>query len=215
MREYTKTRLERLAEGEDFATIYNEEIREILGNSNDNILFDTELQFFHHNNHYDLIQKAKQEKLLLTLPRKSIEVEFKVDKIYSYNELFRDKTCREHSKNYYNYKEEIRRLFKENDKSGLLSEIIKSKYLLIQVEFEVNNRLRDLDNVMKPFLDNLFENTTNTDNSVKRISEAFIYKNEDNDQESIYVRLVVLNEDDVQLCSIKNSIKNRKVLDIF
>ena len=209
MREFKETRLDRLKNGTPFMDIYKEEVAEILNIETSATFFNEELGLFYQNNYYDQIKQARAEKVLLSLPKRYIEIEFNVSRIYSYNELFRDKECRQHNQKYYSYKEEIKRLFKDNDHSGKLSDILKSKYLLIQVEFEVNNRLRDLDNVMKPFLDNLFDNTTNTDNSVKRISEGFIFKNEENNDESIYFRLVELNESDIEFCSIKNSIKNK------
>lgn len=118
----------------------------------------------------------------------------KVDKIMSYNELF-DVMVGKGAKNiqynqkYLNYNKQIYDMLASIDKENTIKDTLNSRFLHIEVEFIVNYRQKDLDNILKPFIDALFKYGGVSDNKIKSIKHSGIYKNEINNDEYIAFRL--------------------------
>lgn len=201
--------IERIKNGENAMDILREEVLKIHAIQSscfiDETIYDKEVGKYvtYYIDGYEQIKQAKIEKAILNLPRiLSKSYCFKVNKIVSYNETF-DEMNKKHKQSYFDYKEEIKKLFEENDKDGLLTEFLSHKNILLNVEFYVNYSQKDLDNITKPFIDFLFANLkeNKNDNKVKKLYTEII-KSESKEEE-IWFNIIILNDEDVQRSRIK------------
>jgi len=128
-----------------------------------------------------LIKKAKQEKENYKNEASLVSnvYMFKLNKIESYNDLIdfwieKNRKFVKHNEKYDYYKKEISKLFNVNNKNGKLTEFLEYKNIKINLEFYVNYRQKDIDNITKPFIDCLFYNVNTDDNNIKEINSKIL-----------------------------------------
>lgn len=113
---------------------------------------------------------------------------FNLDKIYSYNDFF----ASSNGKTYYNslrdkYKEEIKKEYLKNKDN--IDRFLRMERIEIEIDFIINYRQKDIDNITKPFIDILYNvaGLKNDNNIYKIISSKS--KNLDNNEEYILLRI--------------------------
>lgn len=122
--------------------------------------------------------------------------EFNLEKIYSFNDFFQ---VNKSGKTYYNelrdkYKEEIRKEYKRN--IGI-ENFLKFEKIQIELDFIINYRQKDIDNITKPFIDILYlcAGLKNDNNICKLITTK--HKNLESNEEKIYIRLKKLSKSQI------------------
>ena len=96
------------------------------------------------------------------------------------------------SKSYCEYSNNLHRLLKENKVVRIPEEI---KHLHIDLEIMVSYSQRDLDNVEKPFIDNLFNYLKRDDNCLKSLEKVNILKVDEKWQEGYYFKIQGITEE--------------------
>lgn len=129
----------------------------------------------------ELIRLHKEQKSLLDNEeiKYSKVYKFNTNKIESYNDLIdfwiiKNKKIVKHNTKYDNYKKEISKLFNVNNCDGQLKDFLEYNNIKVSLEFYVNYRQKDIDNITKPFIDCLFHNVNVSDNNIKEINSKVL-----------------------------------------
>ena len=156
---------------------------------------------------YDKIIKAYKEKIE-NITEEDIESRvytFDVKKIHSYNDLFNlkiinNKVIIKHNDLYEDYKKELSELFDLNNSDGELKKFLLMDNIKICIEFHINYRQKDVDNITKPFIDCLFFNVGISDNRITEIYNSKKIKNEENNEEFIKFKIKKMKREELERC---------------
>lgn len=135
---------------------------------------------------------------------------FNVDKIESYNDLFQATTrngiyCAAYNNKYHAYREKIALIYERHDYLNNLTKFLVKPSVRMIVEYYINNKRKDLDNIEKPFIDALFlkaktKNKKANDNIIyeRTARKKFTYE----EKEYIIIKFETLTKEEIERSSL-------------
>lgn len=135
---------------------------------------------------------------------------FNVDKIESYNDVFKcwikyGKTYATYNEIYESYRLKIAEIYDRHDHVGSLTKYLTKPSVRMVIEFYINNKRKDIDNIEKPFIDAMFmkaktKNKKANDNSLyEKVSrKKFTYE----EKEYIIVKFEVVTIEEMETSSM-------------
>lgn len=141
---------------------------------------------------------------------------FNVDKVESYNDVFKcwikyGKTYATYNEIYEQYRLKIAEIYDRLDHIGTLTKFITKPAVRMVIEFYINNKRKDIDNIEKPFIDALFmkaktKNSKANDNCIyeKTSRKKFTYE----EKEYIIIKFEVVTIAEMENSSLLYEDKN-------